>query len=298
MGWIGLGTGSEARKNFQTENPIFSIVYDMPSDTGNIIFGFNSSLAGDSKPTMTVTTTPNWEMRLASVSVGDKSVYFVDQSEDLSIVFDLMNRDILLPKDMALSIIGQLSEYKELECFDVLCSSETIEGLPPLVFRLSDDTELSIPPKIYMMSYLGEYGLRYYNINLKQLSHTEYTKNHIIVGRNILSHFYTVFEQKNQVNTIIFYPVAPNFTREPEKMPITIPEDAGLPVSKTSAIYGFIFIVFGVSAMGMLGFICFKTFQEKKNDFEDEDSFNVKKIHLELQQLDQDNIPLKFKDSA
>ena len=215
-GWIGLGTGSGANLNFQSENPIFSILLNSRSyDPGSLIFGFNSSIADIDKPLMVATANQDWVMQMTTLSFG--SVVYTNDTNPVPVLFSLLSSGIFMPQGILTSLISQMSTY--MFCSTGFCESQNLTGLPPMVFGLADGSNFSLRPGDYMIPLDYLQVNNYMSIQFKHLEKLTYYKDHIILGWDILAKFYSVFQQAGGINTISFYEIDSATPPNPEKKP-------------------------------------------------------------------------------
>jgi hypothetical protein len=214
FGFIGLGADGDAYNNFLGDHPLFSIKTDRYGK-GELIFGNDNSQYDASKKPQVIKTTGNWTAITKNITFGptvNKTTY------NTKLIFDLNVEGLYLDysgSGDALTLIrNQLIKLKAWSNGTYYYYNGSLTALPDIEIGITEDQVLKIPPHAYSRPVANMPG--YYEILLlSSPSFYDYeggkTGNSIyttVIGRTILSQFYTIFEapkDKAQSPTVTFY---------------------------------------------------------------------------------------------
>ncbi len=219
-GFIGLGVGGNASKNFQNaKGPLFSIKINS-SGNGSLIFGKDEAFYVKNGTTTNLTTDTNWTMKTSNMTFGP-SISVSDFKSSLT--FDLQFPGIGIPYSHYIAgpnVFTQLRNIYNLthngsfgDSYPYVYYGD-LGNLPNLTFGFQNGEKLEIPPSAYtralgnntyqiLLGYVG----KVYN-GSQHLDHT-------VLGWPVLSQFYSVFEQKQGSEpTITLYQLSNVFALE------------------------------------------------------------------------------------
>lgn len=205
-GQIGLGLSGNAISNYQMSEPIFSIVVKsgFPFE---LLFGFNASYTNDTTAGVSLPSDLDWKMQVLSISTDN----FNMSSTPITMIFDIQTEGI----ELSMAYYSGFRDYF-FNITNLICSNESSlnsfvclqlnssAAFPKLTFTLENGTQFTIPPECYLTK--DEVG---YSAVFVQYNPTYSGTDYIILGRSVMSQFYTVFQQVNGQNpTITLYPMA------------------------------------------------------------------------------------------
>jgi len=256
-GFIGLGAGGEAAKNFQSKTgPVFSIKINSTGN-GSLIFGKDESLYNKSQESTVLTADTNWGMKTSKMTFGP-SISISTYSSNL--IFDLQFPGIGIPYSYYVAgpnIFSQLRNKYNLthngsfgDSYPYIYSGK-LENLPPLSFGLADGKKLELPPSAYTRAL----GNDTYQILLgyvgKVFNGTEHL-NHTVLGWPVLSQFYSIFEHAQGSEPTITLHKIVSMQVDPAVDPIDDgePKDKSISVHVLLGVLGFLFL----ACIGMMIF--------------------------------------------
>jgi len=205
-GFIGLGVCGDASKNFKTgESQIFSINMTATGE-GHIIFGKNESLYNDTVLPQTIATDGNWTSKGVSMSLGtDDTIDF-----KTSVIFDLQHPGIAIPLSAFNAVGGVWKKFTEKYSISlgrsgpsdgyVYIYNGNIGDLEPFIVTLEKGGKIIVPAS----GYTEKIEENKYKVLITPVesaanhSVAKMSNEFIVLGRSVLSQFYTVFE--NNVN--------------------------------------------------------------------------------------------------
>jgi len=205
-GFIGLGLGGDASKNFKTKDgSIFSIQIDNSTGMGDLIFGDDTSRYNSSRVPASLPCDENWSLETESIKLGNTTKNFASK-----LVFDLQKDGIRLPhRYLSTEAFWWESFRNQFNLTKIQISYDSIylyngklSALPFLTFNLSNGASLSVPP----VAYTKPYNETTYQILIDSLSYDE-KSNYTVLGWRILAQHYTIFKQNSTGNTITMYPL-------------------------------------------------------------------------------------------
>jgi len=211
-GVLSLGTAHTGKGNFNASSPVFSILINNDSKSGELLFKKDLSYAVYDTPQAVLKADSNWNAAVyGSLQVGDQSI-----NVNLYLIFDLATDAIGLPLKLYNQVITSLGVYGVTDCdagstYLPTCKfagAKTAENLPNITI-VTETTRLVIPDSIYVLSRDEQEGT--VRLNLKALSNdltgpsfvTKSYENFIVLDSRFMSYYYTVFEYKNQEETTI-----------------------------------------------------------------------------------------------
>jgi len=226
-GFISMGIDGDSALNFVGDHPIFSINVT-GSGTGKLIFGKDTTKIDTSKASQAITSTTNWTMPVANLSIGTYNTK-ASSSYPTTVVFDLNFPGLGIPASHYTSFITELmtkhgvvsdKSYNNSQ-YDYVYKGD-LTKLPSIIFILSNGQNFTIHPQAYTSQLAeGVYNILLHSISTNYNSDTRSYDYYGVVGYSVMSHYYTLFEKTATGKpTITLYP---NFAGAPSSNGSTTP---------------------------------------------------------------------------
>ena len=208
-GFIGLGVGGDAYKNFKGDHPLFSIQVD-GAGKGQLIFGKDDKLYDYTLTPTSLPASTNWTLLPSSITFGP----IVDAAYRSKILFDLQSPGVGLDTYFFDGMFDQLKNQYQLtkdtsygnDDFHYVFKGE-LSQLPFLNITLDTDEVISIPPSGYTRRVDNNtYVILLYRVD-PVVDEFGVQKDFTMLGWPVLSQFYTIFElTKGFAPVITMYP--------------------------------------------------------------------------------------------
>jgi len=208
-----LGMGIE--KNGRNIPSLFSIFMERNESKGAILFGTNMTYAEFPTPQFIGAADDNWHlMGVKSFDIGGT---IIPIKENTKVIFDLNVEGIRMHSRYKEEFIKALmninincsANYEHMECRDKNGGYLSKYALPIFYLNFADDS-LALPPTSYIKNFVIHYANQKETFKFSFFSATERREilvnpgfeDYIILGRNMLAEYYSIFDGKNHSITL------------------------------------------------------------------------------------------------
>ena len=274
-GMIGLSFSSRSKANFASPT-VFSVFINKTLQDGELYFGVNEHRAQSADPEASLDATDDWYiLNAGTINVGSTAINHAG-----NVLLDTNLDAIGLPDDIYTSVFTALTALDGITCgngsvhdehksikkdpaFPNCSYKADLSTLPNITINVGGET-INLPYTAYTGNSSVNNSITSFNLLLRPLSGVHYGPNYvtssyegvIILGINVMSHYYTVFDGRGRDGNKILLYIS-------NESPLPIPDNSPDQPDSGHFPWAVVIVLIIVVLIG-IGFIVYKCIQKKR----------------------------------